>query len=87
MQVEQANSHNTQLVHCYSGNSNQFVGHCIFTSVVLKWYNLLARLGNLQTAFFSLACLTLVLLNLVNSLLCIIIYAVIACLPIDESKN
>ena len=52
MQVEQANSHNAQLVHSYSRNSNQFVGHRIFTGVVLKWYNLLTRLGNLVTMNF-----------------------------------
>ena len=52
MQVEQANSHNALLVHWYSGNSNQFVGHCIFTGVVLKWYNLLTRLCNLVTMHF-----------------------------------
>ena len=43
MQVEQANSHNAQLVH---------FGHCIFTGVVLKWYNLLTRLCNLVTMHF-----------------------------------
>ena len=55
MQVEQANSHNAQLVQWYSGNSNQFVGHRIFTGVVLKWYNLLTRLCHLVTMHFPLS--------------------------------
>ena len=53
MQVEKANSHNAQLVHWYSENSNQFVGHHIFTGVVLNRYNLLTRLCNLVPMRFS----------------------------------